>query len=266
MNNLSVFGNESGVAYGQKTSQELLELEKTAIDLMKRRGVKNPSLSLYISMVYGFAENLPYSMDIEQEEYVPGDFLNLKPFDVEENNWFKYEYRRTIYNAMVHWGDTFKSGVLLQVCYIFQQMLLKNIPANFSVSDDDFEKMGFDVFTKNAEYNRLFFEILASLPSYYQSVVDSQDITERRSKLEKMYEDIQNCIGMRIGGFREIDNNGNIIREVKSNIIWGAFRDVELLVAWDYVNIFDVNSFDITKFMKEEQLKKYNDSKGLVKS
>lgn len=46
-------------------------------------------------MVYSFARHLPYSMDIEQPEYVPADFLNMIPHDVEENNWFKYDDRRT---------------------------------------------------------------------------------------------------------------------------------------------------------------------------
>lgn len=70
-------------------SYELNWIDKLINEIDKENNYNNPSLSFYTSMVYGFANNLPYSMDIEQPEYVPSDFLNMEPFDVEENNWFK---------------------------------------------------------------------------------------------------------------------------------------------------------------------------------
>lgn len=200
MESLHVFENSENVAYVQATSEELHNLELPTLKKIRNFSRKNPSLSLHISMVYGFAKHLPYSMDINQEEYVPGDFLNLEPYDVNENSWFNYPDRRTIYNAMVHWGDTFKSGVLLQVCFIFQQMIIGNIPADYKVRDEDYELLGISHLTNNEEYNRSFFEILLMLPTFYQNVISTSNNDERRQKLDEMYESICEKIEMRVGG------------------------------------------------------------------
>ena len=76
-------------------------------------------------MVYGFAHKLPFSMDIEQLKYMPADFLNMELFDVDANNWFKYDDRRTFFNAMVNWGDTFKTGMMLQMCSFFSKDVVR---------------------------------------------------------------------------------------------------------------------------------------------
>ena len=64
------------------------------------KGLSNPSLTFYTSMVYGFAKHLPYSMDIEQPEYVPADFYNMEPSDVETNSYFKWNDRRTFFKSI----------------------------------------------------------------------------------------------------------------------------------------------------------------------
>ena len=124
----------------------------------KNNMYKNPSVSLYTSMVYSFAKHLPYSMDIEQPEYVPADFLNMMPLDIETNNWFKWEDRRTFFNAMIRWSDTFKTGILLQICNIFQKMILGKFPADFELEEKEYTDLGIDMLTKNEEYNRNFFD------------------------------------------------------------------------------------------------------------
>ena len=91
---------------------------------------ENLSLIFYTSMVYGFAKHLPYSLDIEQPEYVPADFYNMEPLDVDINDWFKWDDRRTFFNAMVNGSETFRTGMLLQMCAIFQKMLLGQFPVN----------------------------------------------------------------------------------------------------------------------------------------
>ena len=262
MDKLSIYSNGGITPYAKKTDEKLYELEQPTINVLKRFGRSNVSLTLHTSMVYGFAIHLPYSMDIEQEEYVPGDFLNIEPHDVNENVWFKEKDRRTYFNAMVNWGDSFKSGMLLQICFIFQQMLLGNISIDYSYNEQDYKRLGIDKLTSNEKYNKNFFDILSRLPLYYQYVVSSSDVPDRRKRLEKVYSQMCQGIEMRVGGFRKTDVNGNVVIEQEAAISWSPWRDVEMLVYWDNVTFFDGLKLDITKQIKEEQLKSYNKPKN----
>lgn len=136
------------------------------------------------SMVYDFAENLPYSMDIQQEEYVPADFLNMTPYDFANNSFFRWEDSRTVYKAMTSWGDTFKSGIVLQMCAIFQKMLSGQFPNDYCLKDDEFYSWGIDQITSNKDYNKSFFETLKSLPDYYKRVQAAKSNEERRKTLD----------------------------------------------------------------------------------
>lgn len=241
-------------------SLELSWIQKVQNDKRISDCYKNYSLSFYTSMVYGFANHLPYSMDIEQPEYVPGDFLAMEPFDVEDNSWFKYDDRRTIFNSLVNWGDTFKSGMLLQMCNLFQKMLLGLIPSNLVITDDDFIRLKIDTLTTNPNYNRAFFEIFKMLPFYYQRVVNTSSNEERRLALEEIYRDMMNSIGGRIGGFRESNANGNVIRESEGFLL-NPNEDVSMLVYWDNITFTD-GILEVTEAIKIEQLKKYNERKN----
>ena len=222
----------------------------------------NPSLSLFTSMVYGFASHLPYSMDIEQPEYVPADFLNILPHDVEENEWFMYADRRTFFNAMVSWGDTFKSGMLLQMCNIFQKMILGQFPTDFVLQEEDFTEWGISTMTTNNEYNRCFFETLKSLPSYYLKVTGATNNEDRRKALEDMYKVVMNNIAQRVGGIKITDADGTIIRENEGLVSLRPHRDVEMMVYWERVVFHDGIDF-ITKSIKDKQLYYYNQKKSL---
>lgn len=217
----------------------------------------NPSLSLYTSMVYGFANHLPYSMDIEQPEYVPADFLNILPQDVEENQWFKYNDRRTFFNAMISWGDSFKSGMLLQMCNVFQKMLLGQFPTDFVLQEEDFTEWGINAMTNNNEYNRCFFETLKSLPDHYLKVTRMTNNEERRKALEDMYKEVMNNIAQRVGGIKITDVDGNIIKENEGLVSLRPHRDVELMVYWDHVIFHDGIDF-IIKSIKDKQLYYYS--------
>lgn len=76
------------------------------------------------SMVYMFAKGLPYSMDYLDEEFVFGDFINYIP---SNSSKYLFKYYGNIYNKMINWSDTLVSGIQLQVCNIFQKLLLWNI-------------------------------------------------------------------------------------------------------------------------------------------
>ena len=226
------------------------------------KGLSNPSLTFYTSMVYGFAKHLPYSMDIEQPEYVPADFYNMEPSDVETNSYFKWNDRRTFFKSMVNWGDTFKTGMLLQMCAIFQKMLLGQFPHNFELKEADFKDWGIDVMTNNKDYNRNFFETLKSLPKYYQLVVNASTCEERRNRLDEMYKEIIQRIAGRYGGLRETDANGNIIRNIPGTIPIRPAEDVKMMVYWENVTYYD-GIKPIIKAIKNEQLKKYKQNQPI---
>ena len=68
------------------------------------------------SIVYEFASKLPYSIDYMDKDFVPGIFLNVGPVNPEKGI---FKYSSSLYDKMVNWGDTLKSGILLQLCFIF---------------------------------------------------------------------------------------------------------------------------------------------------
>lgn len=221
---------------------------------------RNPSASLYTSMVYGFANHLPYSMDIEQPEYVPSDFLNMTPLDVDDNNWFKWEDRRTFFNSLVRWGDTFKTGMLLQMCNVFQKMILGQFPREFELTEEHYTEWGISTMTRDKEYNRCFFETLKLLPTYYKKIVSTLNNDERRKMLDEMYNDIMNKIAARFGGFKETDACGNIIREQKGSVPIRPGSDVQMIVYWDNITFHD-GIPSIIQRIKDEQLKTYHSQK-----
>lgn len=223
----------------------------------------NPSLSFYASMVYGFANHLPYSMDIMQPEYVPADFLNMSPFDVDTNPCFKFEDRRNFFNSLVRWGDTFKTGMLLQFCNIFQKMLLGQFPVDYEISKEYYYIWGVDKLTKDEEYNRYFFETLKSLPNYYDKVEGTKNNEERRCALEEMYSSIMAKISARYGGFKQTDCNGTVVRETKGVLQIKPSRDIEMFLYWDNVVYHDGIESVISE-IKNAQLKNYKDKNGFT--
>jgi hypothetical protein len=70
-------------------------------------------------MVYEFASKLPYSMDYMDPDFVPGDFLNMRP---ENPKKYIFIDHGNLYNKLVSWNDTIVNGVKLQVCTIFQKI------------------------------------------------------------------------------------------------------------------------------------------------
>lgn len=259
MENLIVKTYDSSVqGYAQNWIEEIQKNERM------KDYYKNPTLSLYTSMVYGFANKLPYSMDIEQPEYVPADFLNMVPNDALENDWFKWEDRRTFFNAMTRWGDTFKSGMLLQMCNIFQKMILGQFPTDFALTEEDYTSWGIDLMTNDQEYNRCFFETLKSLPDWYQKLLSSANNEERRSVLDMLYSDIMNKISARYDSFKEVDTNGSTITEYKGIFPIDPSSDVSLLVNWENVR-FHNGIPTVIEAIKGEQIEMYDKNKtGLL--
>ena len=211
------------------------------------------------SMVYDFAKNLPYSMDIQQEEYVPADFLNMTPYDFANDRFFKWEDSRTVYTAMTSWGDTFKSGIVLQMCAVFQKMLSRQFPNDYVLEDDDFYLWGIDNITSDKDYNKRFFETLKSLPDYYKRVESAKSVEERRKALDQIYAEMQNGIVNKIGGFRETDGEGNVVREYKPTIVCRPISDLKMLYYFRNIEYLD----EIPKLketIRKQDLKRLEDS------
>ncbi len=235
---------------------ELDWIESILKDFSKRDYYRNPSASFYISMVYGFAEHLPYSMDIEQPEYVPADFLNMMPVDVDENPWFKYEDRRTLFNAFANWGDTYKTAMILQLCFLFQKMILGEFPTDYELDEEKYTAWGIDAMTKNDEYNRRFFTILKSLPMYHHSLVSASTLEERRNILNQIYAEMISKLAARYGSFQKTDVDGKLVRKFEGSVSIKPSRDVSMFFHWDNFIYYDGIPSVISK-IKEEQLKRY---------
>lgn len=192
------------------------------------------------SMAYQFAKKLPYSMDYCDEDFVPGDFINLDS-TAKKNQIFKYY--DSVYSRMIDWGDSRKSAILLQVCFIFQKMLLNEFPNDYTLNDEDYYNLGIDSMTQNEDYNKSFFQILKQLPKYYKKMSLISNQLERRKFIYDMYTDIQNSIGQKIGGFKRTDIFADTIvtTETKPSINWSPVRDLEMVYYFDGINEYGAN-------------------------
>ena len=73
-------------------------------------------MKLFVQLYMNLLVNFPYSIDYMDKDFVPGIFLNVGPVNPEKGI---FKYSSSLYDKMVNWGDTLKSGILLQLCFIF---------------------------------------------------------------------------------------------------------------------------------------------------
>lgn len=195
------------------------------------------------SIVYEFAKKLPYSMDYMDKDFVPGLFLNLRPENPSKRIFKDYS---GLYYKMIDWGDTKKSGILLQICNIFQAMLMGQFPSDYQLTKEDFHTLGIDQMTSDDEYNRFLFETLEMLPQYCARLNSTQNSDERRKILDEIYAIISYRIGPRIGGFRRTIVDDDIISIQKhEGITLSPYRDLEMLYHFEYINF----GFDVEKLI-----------------
>lgn len=193
--------------------------------------------NVIFTMVYDFARNLPYSMDPKDKDFVPGDFLNFKP---ETSNHNIFKWWDSLYFKMIDWGDSLKSGVLLEACFIFQKMLMGDFPNDYQLSEEDYYNMGINSMTSNDEYSRNLFEVLKELPDYYKKVNSQHDFEERRKTLDDVYSLMKNKIGNKVGGMRKSDFVGGVEVSIvhKATINWAPHRDIAMVYHFNGVNDF----------------------------
>ena len=198
------------------------------------------------SIVYEFAKKLPYSIDYMDEDFVPGIFLNVAPSNPKT---YIYKYNNSLYDKMINWGDTLKSGILLQICFIFQTMLMQRIPSNYQLSEEDYYNLGISNMTSDKEYNRYLFEMLKSLTEYCARVNLTESTEDRRKVLDEVYVIMFQKIGQKIGGIRRTSIDGDIIsiQEHKSTICLVPHRDLDMLYYFNNIRF----GFGVERLVKK---------------
>ncbi len=203
-------------------------------------------------MVYEFASKLPYSMDYMDPYFVPGDFLNLRP---ENPKKYIFIDHGNLYNKLVSWGDTIVNGVKLQVCTIFQKMLMTEDTDRYQLEEIDFYTYGFDKLTGMDIYNKNIFNLLVGLPKFCVLVRNAQTPEERRKVLEQVYEVID-----RVASYVEYTKTTNeVITEgievVDTSVVqfvhrWSPKQDLEMMY---HFNNLDVWNIDIRPLLQESR-------------
>ena len=209
-------------------------------------------------MAYKFSKKLPYSMDYKDEDYIPGDFLNFA--STSKNNSI-FKYHDNLYSKMVSWSDTFKSGILIQICLIFQKMLLEEFPNDYELKEEDYYNWGINNMTNQEDYNRCFFEILKDLPEYYKRVNNTSNQEERRQVLDEIYKILKDKVGNKVGGYRKTESYGDIekVTESKATINWSPHRDLEMLYYFNNMDCYDVDCNQLINNLKGiNPIRKYN--------
>lgn len=212
---------------------------RNELEIFKEQS-KTSEDEIICSIVYEFARKLPYSMDYMDKDFVPGVFLNISPKNPVKRSFKEYS---NLYYKMIGWNDTKKSGILLQICTIFQAMIMGQLPDNFWLNEEDFENLGISQMTKDEEYNRFLFETLQMLPQYCVKLNLANDIEERRKILDDIYMVISDRIGQKIGGFKKTTIDGNVmsVDERKASIRLRPHKDLEMLYYFEGINIdYDV--------------------------
>lgn len=146
---------------------------------------------------------------------------------------------------MINWGDTKKSGILLQICNVFQAMLIGQFPRNYQLTAESFHNLGIDQMTSDNEYNQFLFETINLLPQYCIEVNSAKTLDERRKTLDDIYMVILDRVGQKIGDFRRTSIAGDIIsiQEHKATIRLFPHRDLDMLYYFEGIRFdFDVRN------------------------
>lgn len=217
------------------------------------------------SMVYKFAKNLPYSMDYCDDNFILGDFINYTP---SNSNKYLFKDYGNVYNKMINWGDILVSGIQLQVCNIFQKILLSNLPDNYSLSEEDYYNYGFDKLTSMEYYNKTIFNFLRMLP-YYCTLVNSSDNTdERRKKLDEVYGYIWQVTNNVIKKSKDVVISKDVIilgKVVEYNHRWKPSQDLEMMFHFERIENYNLDCSLLINYIKDKISSGVN-GKKLVKN
>ena len=151
-----------------------------------------------------------------------------------------------VYNKLVSWSDTIVNGVKLQVCTIFQKMLMTEDTDRYQLEEIDFYTYGFDKLTGMDIYNKNIFNLLVGLPKFCVLVRNAQTPEERREVLKQVYEVID-----RVASYVEYTKTTNEvitdgIEVVDTSVVqfvhgWSPQQDLEMMYHFNYMDIWNIN-------------------------
>ena len=236
---------------------ELLKINEIK-ELMLQNGKQEDDV--ICSMVYKFAKNLPYSMDYLDDDFVLGEFINYIP---SNSNKYLFNNYGSIYNKMIDWSDTIVSGIQLQICNIFQKMILSNKHDNYSLCEEDYYNYGFDKLTSMEHYNKNIFNLLRKLPEYVKNVNLCDNKEYRRNKLDEVY-----------GYIWQVTNY--VVKYAKNEVIykdivikgelkefhhrWKPYRDLEMMYYFERIENYNLDCRELIDYIKSRIS---SDNKGI---
>lgn len=149
----------------------------------------DPTSSFYLSMVAAFVKKLPYSIDKEQnDDYVPGLFFNKLPIVKNDFSFFRFPQNQNIYAAMTNClGAIPIAGIIIQICTIFQRMILGELPPDYDSIKREFQEL--DNTNIYSKYQEKINNLLWTVVCYY-NILCISDAEERRSILEQFYNEV----------------------------------------------------------------------------
>ncbi len=209
---------------------------------------------LLCRLVYEFASKLPYSMDYADPDFVLGDFINFVPSQPKKFLFVDYG---CLYNKMIHWGDTVVNGIKLQVCNIFQKMLMSEDVDRYQLEEIDFYTYGFDKLTSMDIYNHNVFKLLIDLPKYCVLVRNASTQEERRAVLKSVYEVIDKVTSYVEYHKRnkiEVADGVEVLKEDVTKFVhgWSPKQDLEMLYTFNYLKVFDLDISPIVDSCKKQ--------------
>ncbi len=156
----------------------------------------DPTSSFYISIISSFVEDFPYSMDpMQKDSYIPlALFYNKKPSIINQRSFFRYSDSKTLYKALTSNYSLTSTGVAIQLCAIFQRVLLGEIEPTEKAMLDEFLALDCTD-TYKRDYNDTIHGIINIMVSEFGNITDAKTMEERRSSLDKIYLQIINIVG-----------------------------------------------------------------------
>ncbi|MCI9001055.1 MAG: hypothetical protein HFJ26_09370 [Clostridia bacterium] len=219
-----------------------------------------PEDEIIFSMANLFIGYLPYSMDIKQKEYVPADFINMTPYDVNNHKTFWEDYKN-VYDGMIKFGETFSSGILVQISAVFQKMLSGQFPNDYQLEESDFFSWGINEMTNDKAYNEKFFNILKGLPEYYKKVQETKTNEDRRKALMDAYMSIQQDIGNKVGGYKKTNEQGEVVEEDRAMVMLHPSFDLEMLYDSYYIRTSSKNVVDLKRMLIKKEVDNINSNR-----
>ena len=182
---------------------------------------EDPTSSFYLSLIASFtnSRNFPDSMDpMQKDKYVPlALFYNKKPSIINQRSFFKDSEYDTLYKRFTN-GYLVSEGVAIQLCTIFQRVLLGEIEPTETAMLDEFILLDCTNTYKRGKKD-IVDRIINVMISNYGNIENAETLEERRAALSEIYTQVYSIVG-------SIDRIGNMVFGTRHKYSWE--RDNEI--------------------------------------